>query len=147
MLEALLLRTRSKNSCKLAVKAAGVHYWRSVEVPGESFFMVERSEYVTADKLEVRRHIATDIYDALELVHEGRSARAKLLAYLRAPATFAAGYHLQVVSEVHRVDAQESTFLLRFESGLLVAMRDGQIDARAPIGICHRIYPWEPPPS
>lgn len=145
MHHSLLLSTREKDSRKLALPVRGLKHWTTAEVPGEVWFMVEGAALTTHHHADVRRFIATNLWDALELMREWRFTWTQLSAYVREPSTFANGWLFQRVDEVHRFDPAPD-LLVRFSSGVMVAIRNGQMVNERPVGVGQRVYPWQPAP-
>lgn len=107
--------------------------------------MVEGSQLHSADSADIKRVITTSLDDALERVRTGRLASASLFAYVREPTTFVNGHLFQRVEEVHRFNPA-GELLVRFCTGVMVTIQDGEIGNSQPVGVGHRIYPWLPPP-
>jgi hypothetical protein len=145
MYEPLFLATREKDSRKLQRSSRGMKYWATAEVPGEVWFMVEGGTMTSRDHVDVRRFITTNLWDALSLMREWPFTWKHLCAYVREPSTFSIGWLFQRVDEVHRFD-HASDLLVRFSSGIMVTIREGQMVNERPVGVGQCVYPWQPAP-
>lgn len=135
-----LLRTFEKHGRKLPEQVRGSRFWTAVEVPGDTWFMVEAAASDGADRSSVRRFVTTDVSEALELLRTHHVDWSHLHAYVRIPTVYT-GSLFQRVQEVHRVEGPNETLVLRFLSGVMVTVRCGVVTQEQPVGLCHRIYP------
>lgn len=137
-----LLRTRERDSRLSSSSVRGTRSWVSVEVPGDIWFMVECAVAANADgtKLEVKRHITADFWEARDIYIRTAYEWARLCAYVRAPSIFTKGHTFEPVSEVSQVGSRER-LLFRFESGLMLQVVGGNVSHETPLDVVRRVFP------
>jgi hypothetical protein len=130
-----LVSTRERHGIRLPEAQRGVRFWSRVELPQDSWFVVEGCVGHPDGSRSVSRHMTADFFEALQICREATFEWVRLLAYIRAPTLFQTGHIFEVVSEAICLDLDDS-LLLRFGSGLNVVL--GPASSKSSLG--RRLY-------
>jgi len=98
----------------------GVRAWRTAELVGECWFLVEHCFDVDGVRT-VRRWIATSVGECERLLSADGAEWSCLFAYLRVPFSSGPGFVFDEVTEIHEVGS-EGRLLFRFLNGATVLM-------------------------
>lgn len=139
-MDALLLRTRDRDSRPADSPQRGIRYWSSVEVPGDVWFVLECGVETLGIEFNVRRYIATDFWEVRELYKKTTFDWASLHVFVRSPTDFPSGHLFQAVAEVTRID-QDDKLLLRTTSGLMLMASGGKVVKAPAVALGRRVFP------
>lgn len=91
-------------------------------------------------KLEVRRFITADFWEARSIYLHTAFEWAQLYAYVREPKAFNSGHTFEPLVEVNQIDSS-SRLLLQFKSGLLLLLSNGQVEPGPAVDVGRKVFP------
>jgi hypothetical protein len=122
------IKTQLKDQ-RLGDEARGERLWRSAELVGESWYLVERCVEVDGH-LVVRKWIAASIHECARLLNANECQWSRLLAYVRVPLSAGAGFVFGEVTDVHELSMNRGE-LVRFTNGMTVLLEGAGLSDKA----------------